>query len=871
MDLLERDEHISLLVRAMSAAAGGAGSVVLVTGEAGVGKSSLVEAFLNQLPSHVRVLRGTCDDLLAPPSLGPFREAVSGTDGPLEHALASDRLDETIAALALEFRDRTTVLVIEDVHWADDATLDLLRYLARRAFRYPVLVLLTCRDGEVDSQHRLRQLLSTLATVPTLRLALEPLTASAVARLSTDSGWDPAELHRITGGNPFYVVEALAGPHGVSASVADAVLSRVRSLEVSTIAAIEQLSVVPNDMDLSFASSLVGDAYSALVEAEARGILVVRGQQVGFRHEIARRAIAASMTSIQRRTMNQNVVRTLLTVDSPSLSSLVHHAFEAGDVDVLLRYAPLLARAATNSGAHRQALASFEAVLPHAGRLPLVERALLYENYAWELQLGSRFADAVQVGREAVELRRQEGDAPALAEAQTRQARLLLMAGDVGAARELVERAVATAGPAASESLQAAVNSVRGAAMIYAGKMVEGVQVLQRALDHAVASERLKLVPFCLAYTGVARCVLGETEGLADVRAAIVSARAVDPGTASFCQYILVDLLYRMHRWDELAEEVSAGLEWSSSQGHWSMVHGVEILRATLDLRHGDWAMADRRLRQLIEAVDEPGLLAAQAYPLLGRLLARRGHPDAFAFIQAAWNRAIAGKPLLTVIDAGTAFAEWAWLNDRRDLAADVRDLVLRQFPAVRGPLFGELRSYLHRAGTPLDAEVPRSAVLFEPIADGLTGDWESAAAGWRKAGDNYEAALELASSGRVGPMTEALEILEKLGADGVAARLRHELRNRGVRLAPRPSPRSPGTANPAGLSDRQLEVLAHLSEGLTNREIADRLVVSVRTVDHHVAAILAKLGAVNRREATTIARSWQLDAKPSEGPSRNP
>jgi DNA-binding CsgD family transcriptional regulator len=331
---------------------------------------------------------------------------------------------------------------------------------------------------------------------------------------------------------------------------------------------------------------------------------------------------------------------------------------------------------------------------------------------------------------------------------------------------------------------------------------------------------------------------------------------------------MMVDLLYRLHKWEELEELVDASIQWTNAQGHWSVMHSLEVHRAILDLRHGAWLTAEQRLRELIDSIDEPGLLVSHAYPVLGRLLARRGSPDAFQIIDTAWRRAVTGKAILTVVDAGVAYVEWAWLNDRPDLAIVVRDTILGDFPAAAGPLFGELRRYLDRAGAPLDPEVPGRSPLFEPIADGLDGDWKSAAEGWQRAGDEYEAALELASSGTIGPMTEAVAILEKLGADRVAAQFRRELRSRGVHIPSRPSPQKSSTANPAGLSDRQLEVLLLLAEGLPNREIADRLVVSVRTVDHHVAAILSKLGAMNRREAATIARSWRLSANITEDPT---
>jgi DNA-binding CsgD family transcriptional regulator len=166
----------------------------------------------------------------------------------------------------------------------------------------------------------------------------------------------------------------------------------------------------------------------------------------------------------------------------------------------------------------------------------------------------------------------------------------------------------------------------------------------------------------------------------------------------------------------------------------------------------------------------------------------------------------------------------------------------------------GELLLYLGRLGYPAApfADCP------EPYAAALRGDWRSAADAWLTAGDPYETALALAESGQVEPCLEALTILDGLGAAPAVALVRRRLRGLGVaRLPRRPQP---GTlTNPAGLTDRQLEILRLVAAGLSNAEIAQRLVVSTRTVDHHVSAILAKLGVPTRREAA--ARAAELEA----------
>jgi hypothetical protein len=284
--LRERGPVLATLHDAVGAAAAGRGAAAVVTGEAGIGKTSVVRALRRSLGHGVRVLAGACDDLLSPRALGPLREAVAGSNGPLAAALADDEPDAVPGATVAELAAwRPTVLIVEDLHWADDATLDVLGHVARRLADLPALLVLTFRDEEVPPEHPLRRVLGALTAAPAYRLALPPLSSAAVAGLAAGSGRDPAALHALTGGNPFYVTEALAAPGvEVPTTIADAVLARVGRLDPACRAAVEQLSVVPTAVELGLAQQLLGDRFAALSPAEDQGVLQVRPDGLAFRH-----------------------------------------------------------------------------------------------------------------------------------------------------------------------------------------------------------------------------------------------------------------------------------------------------------------------------------------------------------------------------------------------------------------------------------------------------------------------------------------------------------------------------------------------------------------------------------------------------------
>ncbi len=498
--LLERDDAIATFTTALTRAIGGQGATVLVTGEAGIGKTSVVLACLATVDPLVQVLAGGCDDLLAPRTLGPLRDAVRGSGGDLERALDDGAADVVFAAMTEALSRRPpTVLVVEDVHWADDATLDLLSYLVRRIADWPALLLLSFRDDTRSGTDPVQRLLAATATVPTHRIALRPLSPHAVSSLAAGTGRPPGALHEITGGNPFFVSEALAaGPDEVPTRVADLVLSRLHQLSPSARAALEQLSVIPTQVTLDLAGALLDSPTASLTEAESAGLVEVRGTAIAFRHELARRAIADSLPVLRRRAANATVVNALGTAWRIDRPRIVHHAVAAGDGETVARYAPAAAREATEAGSHRQALTLLAAVLPYADRLSDLERARLSDDYAWELYNAHRFEDAVAAAQDAVGRYERLGEDVMLGEALVRQSRHIYMTGRTAQAEQAVQRAVLVLEHAGSPPALAYGLTYAGAILALTGRLDEATATLDRARALAAQTQRPDLDALCL-------------------------------------------------------------------------------------------------------------------------------------------------------------------------------------------------------------------------------------------------------------------------------------------------------------------------------------------------------------------------------------
>jgi predicted ATPase len=247
MELLEREHFFNELEGLLGAVAAGDGRLVLIGGEAGIGKTALVERFAEAHKARARVLWGACDALLTPRPLGPLYDIAQQTQGRLLALLEGEAARGPIFSSVLDEMKSgrgPSIAVIEDVHWADEATLDLLKFLGRRISRTNCLLVVTYRDDEVGGEHPLRLVLGDLPSRLVARMCLPPLSEGGVKRLEDRAGRRIRDLHQVTGGNPFFVTEALESrAPGVPVTVRDAVLSRAARLSPAARAVLELVSV----------------------------------------------------------------------------------------------------------------------------------------------------------------------------------------------------------------------------------------------------------------------------------------------------------------------------------------------------------------------------------------------------------------------------------------------------------------------------------------------------------------------------------------------------------------------------------------------------------------------------------------------------
>ena len=661
---------------------------------------------------------------------------------------------------------------------------------------------------------------------------------------------EAASLRELTGGNPFYLSQVIAaGMDEIPASARDAVLARTARLDGGARTVLDAAALIGTRLEYSLLESVTDCPPSAVDELLAAGLLTGDGTGLKFRHEIARLAVQDAVPAHRRGLIHARILDALRASGGDDDARMAFHAEGAGDGPAVLRYAPAAAQRAAELGAHREAAAQYERALRFPGETGAAAAARLYDAFGYEASLLDRMQDAVGARERALALWRQVGDQRREGDTLRWLACALNAASRGSEGRAAAGTAITLLEPLGpGPELASAYSSLASLRMVNY-QHAEAIELAHRAVAIAGPLGRTDIVSDSLnteacSLQGIGRDWAPTMSRALD--AALSGGHEAQVGRA----YVNTYAMYVIEKAFASGEDYyTDGVAYCDERDLTSYSIFLRSQRTNMLEKTGRWDEAVAIAGELlIRGGPSPGI---RLCPLnrLGTIRARRGEPGVWECLDEAIGHADGAGEAQNIVPVRLERAEARWLEG--DQAAALREAELAHDSGAGADQWGRgaLAVWLVRTGS--SRELPRG--LAEPYQRQLDGDWAGAARFWLDLGCPYEAAMALLDSPEEDDLREALQILTGLRAAAVIRVARKKMRDLGIRSIPA-GPRSATREHPLGLTRREHEVLDLLVDGRTNAEIAEQLFISAKTVDHHVSAVLAKLGVPDRTVAASEA-----------------
>jgi DNA-binding CsgD family transcriptional regulator/tetratricopeptide (TPR) repeat protein len=852
--LVERDEHLRALQGAVDGSAD-RGRVVLVSGEAGLGKTSIVEALIAGLDHRYRLLRAACEPVGIPAAFAPLFELLDEMPSELREDIRSGAGRAAVIAGVLDvLKNDRVVLVIEDIHWADEATLGLIRYLGRRIASTSSTLIVTYRPEELDSVPPLRLVVADLGP-DALRVELIGLTVSGVEEMLGDVALDPWRVHTATLGNPFFVEQVRRHPEAsLPPTVGTAVLASVDRLPSRAREILGLVALSPEGVDLDLLTTQYEEAAADLDLAVQRLLLVASPLGlVTCRHDLIRETLVESMTPSLKTRIHRRLLEHLEGRNGGSAGTArrAYHSIGAGDESKALRYSLVSAEDAAKAGAHRQSAFHYANALEYASTLDETRHAEVLLAAAKEHCLVNAFETASDLSRRRIALGSGSAEkAKAYAWLSYFESRQ----NDLAESRRDAEAALGVlTNEAPCEELALAYYVLSWVSRAI-GDDEEAFRFGELAVGAAQGTQSLFVEVLASATLGASLLSLGDVDGLAMINEAarIGVEHSIQEPAAKALHYLGACIL-RGWRPLEARARFDAAIEYTSTHELDAWYVAAVATMAGISVATGRWDDADHELDQVL-GQRTCTQTEVETLVIAATLRVRRGDPGAVESIEDVIARVIGSDDYDSLLTACALLMEAAWMGHVDVARARAMYESMGRLPHFHADTWGQTAlGYWARR---LDFERPQgemwTAVRLE--WDGLV---EEAAAKWRERGYVCEAVVTGATA-EDADLTTAFSELQRLGAEGVSRGLRRELQRRGVRKIPR-GDRPTTRAHPAGLTERQTEVLALIAAGYTNAAIAEELYISEKTAGHHVAAVLSKLNVSSRVQAAAVAtsRGW--------------
>lgn len=857
--LLEREQYLETLNLLFQQIPQAGGHTVFLLGEAGIGKTSLVNAFTHQFNFKNHVYVGTCDSLFTPRPLGPLYDIAAAFNTEFRDALKTKTDQASIFSLFLEYLSNKLhpiILVFEDIHWADEATIDLIKFLARRIAHLPCLFILTCRDHEIVEGHPLQNIFGELPKDSFTKINIQPLSLEAVRTLISDQKYTAKELYELTNGNPFFVTELLAYfPLEVPQTIHDFILAlhKGKSKPLQELWAL--LSIMPESIEVELIYKIEPNYMRIIDECISSGFIILNNNYLQFKHELYRKSIADYLPPFKKKQMHQQVLQLLLdqVTSETNLVRIVHHAREADDKNTVAKYAPLAAQQASKLGAHLQASQLYETAIQYSEQIAPNELATLYENLAYEYYLTSRLQQAIAAQEQALAIWKAKKVPLKEGNAFRFLSRLNWFSGNRQQAETFAQAAIHVLENGFPTKERALAYSNLSQLKMLSDESEEAIYWGNKAIDLANKMNDAETLSHALNNVGTTQ--MSNTpdfeSGEAKVQQALQLGLEFGYEEHVARAYTNLGYSYGTHKWyAKCIATLREGIAYCEERDLDSWKYYMQACLARFYVESKDWNEAEIIAKNLLVNTYHPPIVRIWAMLAQGLLLLRRGSAEALAMLEETLTLVLPTAEQQRIVLVVSAALEYEWLHNQAFPNIEPAIALANQLCSKthNEKLHSELLYWLYKTGR----TVADKDTIVDPYRLAIFGKAKEAAAQWEAMGSPYMQALAL-SAGSTEDQIEALLILEKLGATLPLEKLKMEMRADGVKHIPR-GPRKSTKNNPAELTERQIEILRLLKNGLQNKEIAQQLFISPKTVDHHISAILSKLVVNSRSKAVAEA-----------------
>ncbi len=862
MELLERDGYLTELETKFKGLSEGNGCVVLISGEAGIGKTCLIENFTKKIEAQANILWGACDALFTPRPLGPLYDIAAQLKNGLLNLLEG-KAERTIIFTRflqdLQQSELPNILIMEDVHWADESTLDLIKFLGRRSNRINSLLIITYRDDEINSEHPLRLVLGDIPSQNLIKFKLPLLSEKTVNNLAASRGLE--NLYNKTGGNPFLITELVNNQNeGVPSTIKDSILTRVSRLSNDAKELVQLTSIVPTRTEKWLIDKIITLNTEILEECLHSGLLKLDTESISFKHELSRMAVEESLSEPKRQLLNEKVLQILLIQNNIDnyLARIIHHASGAGNKEIILKYAPLAAQQASKFGAHILAAKHYLTALEYSSKWKIKEYLDLLKGRSYECYLTGQIEEALEAGEKINGLLISYPDPALEGENYRRMSRMLWYDCNDEKADEYLNKAIDIL-----ENLPPGKNLVMAYSCKSQMHMIReetelAVQWGKKAVKFAREINDLDIEAHALNNIGTAKMFVDDPAGENHLKRSLeLSLKNNFTEHASRAYTNIGCVFLQRRRLNEANEYFKEGTEYFNEKDLY--VYGLCMTghHAHLKLYLGQWDEAVEMLNVIFRRENIPAANKIVPLFVVGLVRARRGDPGAENLLGESYELALTIREPDKIVVTLAAKAEAYWLNNKlSDLVEELETQYAKILKTNNPWTIGVLAYWLWKAGR-LN-KVPDK--IAKPYYLQIKGDWKSATKLWEELQSPYEQAMAL-SEGDEEAMKKAIEIFESLSASASALFIKQKMRKRGLKKIPK-GPRKTTRENLAGLTSRQMEVLKLLSKGLSNNEIGSKLFISPKTVDHHISAIFSKLNIHSRFEAAAYLQNTEMIKK---------